>query len=86
LTTSIATLDRPLLSDKHCSVAFSVPESVLFALVQNSVVIRLGNASKLAVVDLGPHHADMVHLFHRGRYAKAKNRKIHAHFQFISSS
>ena len=51
-----AVIQRPMLCDKHHLAVLLVSALVLLALVQDPVVVGLGDADELTVVTLGPHH------------------------------
>lgn len=54
----------PLLRDEDDPAVLLVPTCVLLPFVKDAEIVRLGDADKLAVVALGPHHPPMVQLVH----------------------
>lgn len=66
-----------LLGDEDDASVLLVLARVLFALVQNTVIVRLRDAHELAIVALGPHHAAVIKLIHRRCYSETKTRSHH---------
>lgn len=74
VTLPAAGVDSPVLGDQDDAPVLLVLACVLLAAVQDAVVVPLGDADKLAVVQLCPHCALVVHLLRCGCDAETKDR------------
>ena len=54
-------------------------DNLVFYLVQNSAVLRLWNADKLAIINLCVHRSIMVQLLHCWRNPKTITKQHHNH-------